>query len=81
MAIFDLDKFWQGYRKAFGKVTQRIIVPVEELLAMFDAPEWADRRHIAYALGTIKHETANTFKPITEYGNRAYFDKYEGRKV
>lgn len=36
-----------------------------------------DVRWIAYILATVKHETANTFKPITEYGPRKYFDKYE----
>lgn len=43
------------------------------------AEPWRDIRHIAYALATVKHETAGTFQPITEYGGRSYFDKYEGR--
>lgn len=32
---------------------------------------------LCYILATIKHETAGTFLPIEEMGNRAYFDKYE----
>ncbi len=36
-----------------------------------------DYRWVAYIMATVKHETANTFKPITEYGPRRYFDKYE----
>lgn len=28
-------------------------------------------------LATVKHECANRWRPITEFGNRAYFDKYE----
>lgn len=36
-------------------------------------------RQLAYVLATVKHETANTMQPITEYGGRSYFDKYDGR--
>ena len=32
---------------------------------------------MAYMLATIKHETANTYKPITEYGRRSYFNRYD----
>lgn len=31
-----------------------------------------DKRQQAYVLATIKHETANTFKPIKEYGSKKY---------
>lgn len=67
--VFDVDKFWAGYRKAFGKVTQKQVDAIEFLLASFDLPQWKDVRHIAYALATIKHETAGTFRPIKEYRN------------
>lgn len=33
--------------------------------------------HQAYALATVFHETAQTMLPITEYGPRSYFNKYE----
>ena len=36
-----------------------------------------DKRHRAYMLATVKHECANTWRPIVERGNRNYFDKYE----
>lgn len=77
--VFDRDKFWKEYRQAFGRVTQKQVDAIEFLLASFDSPQWKDRRQIAYALATIKHETANTFLPITEYGNKSYFNKYDGR--
>ncbi len=32
---------------------------------------------LAYDLGTAFHETARTMQPITEYGGRSYFNKYE----
>lgn len=43
-------------------------------------PPGTDRRWIAYALATAWHETAHTLRPITEYGSREYFDRYEGRR-
>lgn len=34
----------------------------------------------AYVIATVEHETDNTFQPIEEYGNSAYFTRlYEGR--
>ncbi len=36
-----------------------------------------DVRHIAYLLATIHHETAATFKPIVERGDRDYFTRYD----
>jgi predicted chitinase len=34
---------------------------------------------LAYMLATTYHETAFRMQPITEYGSRSYFDRYEGR--
>lgn len=79
---FNKEAFWDNYRTTYGKVTQKTVDAIEELLHGFETfKEWKDLQQIAYAFGTIKHETAGTFEPITEYGNRAYFDKYEGRKT
>jgi putative chitinase len=36
-----------------------------------------DIRWVAYMLATIKHECANRWIPVVEYGPRSYFDKYE----
>jgi putative chitinase len=34
----------------------------------------------SYLMATVEHETANTFQPIREYGDNAYFtEMYEGR--
>lgn len=75
---FNRDTFWTGYRQAFGKVNQKTVDAIEFLLDGFER-EWKTIRHCAYALATIKHETANTFLPITEYGSKSYFNKYNGR--
>lgn len=51
----------------------------ERLLADSRVP---DVRHRAYILATVKHETANTFRPIDEYGkgrNRKYGEPINGQ--
>lgn len=69
---FNRKSFFAGYRKAFGAVKQDQVNGLEFLLSAFEQDTtWKDIRHIAYALATIKHETANTFKPIKEYRARA----------
>lgn len=76
----DRKKFWQGYRAAFGRVSPAKVNAVEFLLDAFESDNrWTGVRHRAYALATIKHETADTFLPITEYGPKNYFNKYDGR--
>lgn len=49
-----------------------------------DANAWTDGRQAAYALATAYHETGYPvdgklvrFAPVTEYGSRPYFAKYE----
>jgi len=44
--------------------------------ALEDWPVW----QAAYALATAFHETAHSMEPITEYGPKSYFNKYDGRK-
>lgn len=46
---------------------------IEECLAAL--PEYSNRVAIA-ALGTVAVETAYTFKPVHEYGNKEYFMKH-----
>lgn len=41
------------------------------------AKESIPKEHKAYILATAYHETAGTMKPITEYGSRKYFNKYD----
>ena len=73
----DHAKFFQEYRNTFGSLKQDQVNGLIFLLAAFDADaRWSDPRHMAYALATIKHETADTFEPISERGSDAYLSKY-----
>lgn len=65
-----------------GKLSQDQVSGIEAILAAWNRSGDGDDRKLAYLLGTAKHETANTMQPITEYGQRSYFNKYEpGTKI
>jgi len=58
----------------FGKLKQS---QVDGLNAILRATESLPITHRAYLLATVFHETAKTMQPITEYGPRSYFSKYD----
>jgi putative chitinase len=67
-------RFFDAYREEFGKIGQSQVNALDGLLAFMEADSHiTDPRHAAYMLATTKHETANTFLPIHEYGSRQYF--------
>jgi hypothetical protein len=71
--------FWDAVRAIFGgRLTKGQMAGVETILA---ASEGLPISHRAYLLATAKHETADTMQPITEYGGRKYFDKYDTGKL
>jgi len=73
----DHTAFFNGYRNAFGKIKQDTVTGIELLGRQMESdPEITDLRWAAYMLATVKHECANKWLPITEYGNKSYFDKY-----
>lgn len=79
---FDRKSFFDNFREKFDStINQSQVDGIEFLLKSFEEDRtWKDVRHVSYALATIWHETAATMQPITEYGSRKYFDKYNGRK-
>jgi predicted chitinase len=75
---FNHDKFFAAYRTEFGSLTSAQVSGLESLLsAMEQDKEVSNLKHFAYMFATLKHETANTFHPITEYGGVSYFNKYD----
>lgn len=77
MKNIDKHSFFSNYRDFFGNLSQRQVDGLDQLLDAIRADESVtDLRHLAYMLATVKHECADTWRPITEYGNRTYFDKY-----
>jgi len=76
--FFDRKKFFDGYRDKYGKLTQSQVDGINELLGFIENDDdITDITHVAYMFSTVKHETADRFKPITEFGNKEYFNKYD----
>lgn len=66
--------------KADGTVllTEKQVEGIENLLNVWEKHFHKDDvNYLAYNLGTAYHETDRTMQPITEYGERSYFNKYE----
>lgn len=81
MRIIDRKAFFEGYRKAFGRLKQGQVDGLESLLRFLENDsEINDIRWAAYMLATFKWETGDTFQPIREYGTRQYFiNRYGGQ--
>ncbi len=74
----DHATFFNGYRAAFGKIKQDTVTGIELLGRQMETdPEIKDLRWAAYMLATVKHECADRWRPISEFGKKNYFDKYE----
>lgn len=74
----DHAKFFSAYRSAYGRLSQDTVNGIELLgRNMEEDPELGSIQWAAYMLATVKHECANRWMPITEFGRRGYFDKYE----
>jgi hypothetical protein len=73
---FDHKTFFDGYKKAFNtKLTQGQVDGLESLLTSIENdPDVQDVRWAAYMMATVKHECADKWQPIEEYG------KGKGRK-
>lgn len=79
MLHVDFTAFKKAYLTRFPKPlpTPRALQGLSELLANLSQDiAIEDLRWAAYMLATVKHECANRWIPVTEMGNRAYFDKY-----
>lgn len=61
-----------------GRLNQSQVDGIETLLT---ATRTLPRNHRAYLLATTVVETDRTMQPITEYGGRRYFDKYDTGKL
>lgn len=72
------SEFYSKIRPMFGTLSQKQVDGIEAVLSAISD---LSITHQAYLLATVKHETAETMQPITEYGGRKYFDKYDTGKL
>ena len=63
---------------AGGKLTTG---QVQGFFALMDSWTGSGFRQLAYVLATAWHETAATMHPVTEYGGKKYFTKYDTGKL
>lgn len=80
----DRKKFYDSFRRAFGRLSQSQVDGLNFLLknTEFDSNAAVALRNVwlrqmAYVYATVKHEVANTYKPIVEYGNK-HCRRYDG---
>jgi hypothetical protein len=67
---FDHNTFFDQYKKVFNtKLTQSQVDGLESLLTAIEQdPDITDVRWAAYMMATVKHECADKWQPIEEYG-------------
>ena len=76
--FYDHQVLAAAYEQSYAKLTASQYQGLDQILGFMQLdPEVEDNRWVAYMLATIKHECANTFTPITEFGADSYFAKYE----
>jgi hypothetical protein len=75
MPIDNPNVFFEVVRPIFGKLSQNVVDQFNYLFATW--PTGHPVQIMAYSMATVFHETAATMMPITEYGPKSYFDKYE----
>ncbi len=83
---FEIDRysFFTNMRSYFGSLSQSQVDGINYILENMEKDTrpainvqsvWM--RQLAYMFATVKHEVANTYLPITEYGN-TYCPRYDG---
>jgi hypothetical protein len=74
----DRKKFFDKYREIFESLNQSQVDGINQLLGMIESDKnMTPIPILAYILATVKHETADTWRPIEERGLVDYFLKYE----
>jgi len=75
---FNHTTFFNAYREIYGKLNQVQVSGIDNMLTYVEAdPDVTDLRWAAYMFATVKHECADKYQPITEYGGKSYFNKYD----
>jgi putative chitinase len=70
--------FFSAYEERFGSLPSARRTGLDGLLGYIQLDTAIeDLRWAAYMLATVKHECADSWQPITEFGSDDYFDKYE----
>lgn len=55
-----------------GSLSLAQVHGMEEILRHYESIGWSDKRHLAYILATVYHETGKVMQPTKERGGEAY---------
>jgi hypothetical protein len=79
---FDRKKFFDGLRAWEGPLSSQQVAGLNFILDAAEQDRYVTRiEWLAYMLATTKHETADTYQPIHEYGGRSYFIRRYGSQT
>jgi predicted chitinase len=71
--MINRDSFFSKYKNHFGSLKQSQVDELNFLLDKLDESSvFSLASEYAYILSTIKHECAEKYKPVTEYGSQTY---------
>lgn len=71
--MINRTNFYSKYKQYFGQLKQSQVNALNFLLEKLEqSTVITDKRHWAYILATIFHETAYSFLPVTEFGSQKY---------
>ena len=63
----DVARFFDAYRREFGRVRPEQVAPLERLIGYINADATiTDHRHAAYMLATVYGECGDTYEPVEE---------------
>jgi len=66
--MIDRTKLFAGAKSLFGTYGQEQVDGINLIVDEFERRQWPDKRHLAYILATVQHETASTMQPVREIG-------------
>lgn len=78
--LLDKKYFYKQYQTLFGSLTKQNVTNIELIIDSISEYYQSENRicnsnQLAYMLATVKHETADTYKPINEYGGKKYYEE------
>ncbi|SEF11929.1 hypothetical protein SAMN02787142_7798 [Burkholderia sp. WP9] len=75
---FNHQTFFLAYGKQFSPLSSPKLSGLDRLLGFVQLdPDINDVQWVAYMFATVKHECADSWQPITEFGGESYFGKYD----
>lgn len=83
--MMNKRNFYSAWRNYFGKLNRDQVNGIETLLDLMQKKPFSHPCFVSHVFAEIRHECANTWEPIKEYGSKEYlsylYDKENVRKA